>query len=118
MCAIIFSGKYLAVSKNMLIFASKSKYRYNMAKTKLRIKELLAERNMTQVDLANKLGVTKVTLNQNLTRNNWTLGKLEEIAAAIGCRVVDLFDNTYTITCPKCGEEINIVFNIKGFEGV
>lgn len=89
----------------------------DMAKTKLRIKELLQEHNMTQVDLANKLGVTKVTLNQNITRNNWTLGKLEEIAAAIGCRVVDLFDNTYTITCPDCGKEINIVFNIKGFEG-
>ena len=43
--------------------------------------------------------------------------KLEEIADAIGCRVVDLFDNTYTITCPDCGKEINIVFNIKGFEG-
>ena len=42
---------------------------------------------------------------------------LEEIADAIGCRVVDLFDNTYTITCPDCGKEINIVFNIKGFEG-
>ena len=109
------------------IFGSLKKYAYlcihnpnyrDMAKTKLRIKELLAERNMTQVDLANKLGVTKVTLNQNLTRNNWTLGKLEEIADAIGCRVVDLFDNTYTITCPDCGREINIVFNVKGFEGV
>ena len=88
-----------------------------MAKTKLRIKELLQERNMTQAELADKLGISRMTLNQNITRNNWTLGKLEEIAAAIGCRVVDLFDNTYTITCPDCGKEINIVFNIKGFEG-
>ena len=88
-----------------------------MAKTKLRIKELLQERNMTQAELADKLGISRMTLNQNITRNNWTLGKLEELAAAIGCRVVDLFDNTYTITCPDCGKEINIVFNIKGFEG-
>ena len=89
-----------------------------MAKTRLRIKELLQERNMTQAELADKLGISRMTLNQNISRNNWTLGKLEEIAAAIGCRVVDLFDNTYTITCPDCGKEINIVFNIKGFEGL
>ena len=88
-----------------------------MAKTRLRIKELLQERNMTQAELADKLGISRMTLNQNITRNNWTLGKLEEIAAAIGCRVVDLFDNVYKVNCPKCGEQINIVFNIKGFEG-
>lgn len=85
-----------------------------MAKTRLRIKELLQERGMTQVDLANKLGVTKITLSQNMARNNWTLGKLEEIAAALECRVVDLFDNSYTIQCPKCGHKIEIVLNLKG----
>ena len=89
-----------------------------MAKTKLRIKELLQERNMTQAELADKLGISRMTLNQNLYRNTFSLAKLEEIADAIGCRVVDLFDNTYTITCPDCGKEINIVFNVKGFEGV
>ena len=88
-----------------------------MAKTKLRIKELLAEKGMTQAELADKLGISRMTLNQNLYRNTFSLAKLEEIADAIGCRVVDLFDNTYTITCPDCGKEINIVFNIKGFEG-
>ena len=87
-----------------------------MAKTRLRIKELLQERNMTQAELADKLGISRMTLNQNLYRNTFSLAKLEEIADAIGCRVVDLFDNTYTITCPDCGKEINIVFNIKGFE--
>ena len=69
-----------------------------MAKTKLRIKELLQERNMTQAELADKLGISRMTLNQNLYRNTFSLAKLEEIADAIGCRVVDLFDNTYTIT--------------------
>lgn len=85
-----------------------------MANTKLRIKELLQERGMTQVDLANKLGVTKITLSQNIARNNWTLGKLEEIAAALECRVIDLFDNSYTIQCPECGHKIEIVLNLKG----
>lgn len=85
-----------------------------MANTKLRIKELLQEKGMTQVDLANKLGVTKITLSQNIARNNWTLGKLEEIAAALECRVIDLFDNSYTIQCPECGHKIEIVLNLKG----
>lgn len=69
---------------------------------------------MTQVDLANKLGVTKITLSQNITRNNWTLNKLEEIADAIGCRVIDLFDNSYEVECPHCGHKIEIVLNLKG----
>lgn len=87
-----------------------------MAHTKLRIKELLQERGMTQAELADKLGITRVTLNQNLYRNTFSLAKLEEIADAIGCRVVDLFDNTYTITCPDCGRQIDVILNIKGFE--
>lgn len=87
-----------------------------MAKTKLRIKELLQEKGMTQAELADKLGITRVTLNQNLYRNTFSLAKLEEIADAIGCRVVDLFDNTYTITCPECGRQIDVILNIKGFE--
>ena len=117
MCLVIFFGKYLVMSIKLIIFAAISHNYTTMAKTKLRIKELLKEKGMTQAELADKLGISRMTLNQNITRNNWTLGKLEEIAAAIGCRVVDLFDNTYTITCPDCGKEINIVFNIKGFEG-
>ena len=85
-----------------------------MAHTKLRIKELLQERGMTQAELADKLGITRVTLNQNLYRNTFSLAKLEEIADAIGCRVVDLFDNSYTIQCPECGHKIEIVLNLKG----
>lgn len=87
-----------------------------MTKTRLRIKELLQERNMSQVDLANKLGIAPLSLNQAIRRNNFSLGKLEEIAAALNCRVVDLFDNTYTITCPECGRQIDVILNIKGFE--
>lgn len=85
-----------------------------MAKTKLRIKELLTERNMTQVELAEKLGIAPLSLNQALYRNNFSLSKLEEIADAIGCRVIDLFDNSYEIDCPQCGHKIEIVLNIKG----
>ena len=88
-----------------------------MTRTKLRIKELLTERGMTQNELADKLGIAPLSLNQAIRRNNFSLAKLEEIADEIGCRVVDLFDNTYTITCPDCGKETNIVLNINGLEG-
>ena len=88
-----------------------------MAKTKLRIKELLKEKGMTQAELAERLGITPISLNQQLARNTFTLDRLEEIADIFDIRVTDLFDNTYTITCPDCGKEINIVFNVKGFEG-
>lgn len=85
-----------------------------MANTKLRIKELLQEKGMTQAELAERLGINRLSLNQAIHRNNWTLGKLEEIAAALECRVVDLFDNSYTIECPECGHKIEIVLNLKG----
>ena len=88
-----------------------------MAKTKLRIKELLKEKGMTQAELAEKLGITPISLNQQLARNTFTLDRLEEIADIFGIRVNDLFDNVYKVKCPKCGEEINIIFNVKGFEG-
>ena len=60
-----------------------------MAKTKLRIKELLQERNMTQAELADKLGISRMTLNQNLYRNTFSLAKLEEIADAIADIISD-----------------------------
>ena len=117
MCLIIFCGKYLVVSKILCIFAAT--YILNhiiMAKTRLRIKQILQERGMTQTELADKLGVTKITLSQNIARNNWTLGKLEEIADVLECNITDLFETAYKVKCPKCGEDIEVVLNIRGFE--
>lgn len=74
----------------------------------------MQERGITQAELAEKLGINRMTLNQNLYRNTFSLGKLEEIADAIGCRVIDLFDNSYEVECPHCGHKIEIVLNLKG----
>ena len=117
MCLVIFFGKYLEMSIKLFIFAAISHNYTTMARTKLRIKELLKEKGMTQAELAERLGITPISLNQQLARNTFTLDRLEEIADIFDIRVTDLFDNVYKVNCPKCGEQINIVFNIKGFEG-
>ena len=117
MCLVIFFGKYLEMSIKLIIFAAISHNYTTMARTKLRIKELLKEKGMTQAELAERLGITPISLNQQLARNTFTLDRLEEIADIFDIRINDLFDNVYKVNCPKCGEQINIVFNIKGFEG-
>ena len=105
------------MSIKLFIFAATSQNYTKMARTKLRIKELLKAKGMTQAELAERLGITPISLNQQLARNTFTLDRLEEIADIFDIRVTDLFDNVYKVNCPKCGEQINIVFNIKGFEG-
>ena len=60
-----------------------------MASTKLRIKEILQAKGITQAELADKLGINRMSLNQALARNNFTLARLGKIADALNVRVVD-----------------------------
>lgn len=83
-----------------------------MANTKLRIKELCRAKGITQAQLAERLGILPVSFNQALMRNNFSLTNLEKIADALGVRVVDLFDNGLTMTCPHCGQKIQIAINL------
>ena len=87
-----------------------------MAKTRLKIKTLLKEKGMTQIELSERLGITPISLNQQLARNTFTLDRLEEIADIFGCNITDLFGTAYKVKCPKCGEDIEVVLNIRGFE--
>lgn len=87
-----------------------------MAKTRLRIKALLKEKGMTQIELAERLGITPISLNQQLARNTFTLDRLEDIADIFGCNITDLFETAYKVKCPKCGEDIEVILNIRGFE--
>lgn len=78
---------------------------------KLRIKEEAKEHGLTLADVAKRLGIKATSLSQSLARNSFSTDKLEEIANAIGCEVVDLFESTKnksSITCPHCGKPINI----------
>lgn len=56
----------------------------------LRIKEILKSKNITQTELAEKLGITQVALSKTLNGNP-TVETLQKIADALGVHVSDLF---------------------------
>lgn len=73
------------------------------------IKKVINERGYTIEEVARKMGISRVTLSQNMSRNP-TVGTLERIANAINCNVSEFFadenDVSNTIICPHCGEKI------------
>lgn len=72
--------------KNVLIFASN----YNLNNIMLRVQEICKEQGITMQDLAKKMGVTYQALYAAISGNP-TIGKLGDIAKALGVNVVDLF---------------------------
>lgn len=56
------------------------------------VKRLCKERGVTQKDIADRLEITAIGLNQILRKGNPNLQTLERIAAALGVQVVDLFE--------------------------
>jgi len=76
----------------------------------LRIKEILKEKGFTQEDLADRIGVTRISIVKTLSGNP-TIKTLEKIATALDVPLRDLFDGEdkyNVIACPNCGEKINI----------
>lgn len=77
----------------------------------LRVQEICKSQGITMQDLAKKMGVTYQALYAAVSGNP-TLGKLEEIAKALGVGVVDLLDeekeDSNIIICPYCGKKIKI----------
>ena len=58
---------------------------------KLDIKRALAEHNMSQIDLCQKIGVAQQNMSAIVRSGNPTVGKLMQIAEGIGCDITDLF---------------------------
>ena len=57
-----------------------------------RIKEVRIEKGITQLELANRLGVTRQAVS-NLERNeSVTIASLEKVASALGCYVHELYE--------------------------
>ena len=74
-----------------------------------RVAEIHKERGMTQTDLAEKIGISRVGLSKAINGNT-TITTLRKIAAALDVSVPELFapQPTNTITCPKCGAVLEV----------
>ena len=74
-----------------------------------RIAEILKENGMTQTDLAERIGISRVGLSKAINGNT-TITTLRKIAAALDVSVPELFapQPTNTITCPHCGKLIKV----------
>ena len=78
---------------------------------RLMIKDAM-KRNGTSVnEVADKMGISRVTLSTHINGNPST-EVLLRIADAIGCPVTELFEqpkkDSISISCPHCGKSINI----------
>lgn len=74
-----------------------------------RIAEILKGKGMTQTDLAERIGISRVGLSKAINGNT-TIATLRKIAAALNVDVQELFapQPTNTITCPYCGKLIKV----------
>lgn len=59
----------------------------------MRIKEVLRKHGITQEEIANRLGINRVSVNRLLNdKNDMRVSTAEKFAAAIGCRIGELFE--------------------------
>ena len=82
----------------------------------VQIKEALKKRGLKQNDLAERLGINRVSLSRLLSdKNDMRISTIKKIADAIGCDVSEFFtpaetEEHNTITCPHCG--VKLVINL------
>lgn len=82
-----------------------------------RIKEVLKEKRMTQQELADKLGITRISIVKTLAGNP-SQESLAKIATALNVPMWQLFaspeevkgneEDKNTIICPKCGSKFKM----------
>lgn len=74
----------------------------------LRIKDVIKAHGLTVEQVAKRMGILPSALSQSINGNP-TIEKLEKIAAAIGCTPSELLAiPTNTITCPRCGAQLEV----------
>lgn len=85
----------------------------------LYIKEALKKRELTQIDLAERLGINRVSLSRLLSdKNDMRVSTIKKLADAIGCDVAEFFIPQPTnadhnvITCPHCGAKLVINLSV------
>lgn len=88
---------------------------------KYRIKEILKEKGLKGVELADMLGINKITLYRNLSESNdLRISTLEKIATALNVPLWSLLvskeeitkdetsEQSTTFICPRCGASLHI----------
>ena len=84
----------------------------------MHIKEALKQRGLKQNDLADRLGINRVSLSRLLSdKNDMRISTIKKIADAIGCDVSEFFTPAETedhnvITCPHCGAKLVINLSV------
>ena len=84
----------------------------------LHIKETLKKKGLTQNELADRLGINRVSLCRLLSdKNDMRISTIKKIADAIGCDLSEFFTpaetaDHNTITCPHCGEKLVINLSV------
>ena len=84
----------------------------------LQIKEALKKRGLTQNELADRLGINRVSLCRLLSdKNDMRISTIKKIADAIGCDVTEFFtkaepEEHNVITCPHCGAKLVINLSV------
>ena len=84
----------------------------------MHIKDILKQRGLTQNELAERLGINRVSLSRLLSdKNDMRISTIQKIADAIGCDVAEFFSPAETaehntITCPHCGAKLVINLSI------
>jgi hypothetical protein len=73
-----------------------------------RIKELCQEQGITQKELAEKMGITDISLNKTLRGEYPQLQTLEKIAMVLNIPISDLFKKN------DFGEDVNGYIKVKG----
>lgn len=79
----------------------------------LRIKELCREKGIGISELAEKVGMSRVSIGNFIARRQWPSSEaVRKIADALGVEVAELFaPKRNTFTCPNCGAEISVTVN-------
>lgn len=76
----------------------------------LRIKDICREQGIMLKDLAKQLGLTEVGLSKSINGNP-TIGRLEEIANALGVPVTELFDkfSDEVVGAVRIGKDTHVI---------
>jgi transcriptional regulator with XRE-family HTH domain len=82
-----------------------------------KVKEVCEAKGITQKELAERLGITDISLNKTLRGDYPRLQSLELIAKALDISIKELFPNetddskpivSEYVTCPACGAKLKI----------